>query len=428
VARVDVTGALEADDGDRSDPQDADALVLPGFVNAHSHAFQRALRGRVELRSAARPHDDFWAWRTTMYEDARRLEVDDVEALAAWAYADMLKAGFTTVGEFHYLHHDRGGRPFSVPEMSLALARAAAAVGIRLVVLETAYARGGPGRPLTEAQRRFAFSSAEEFLAHAARAREALAPLGAQVGLALHSVRACPRPFIEAVAAAAHAQELVLHVHACEQRRELEECLAEHGIGPIALLEAAGALGPRTTIVHGTHVDAEDIARLAAAGCTVCLTPSTERNLGDGLCPTAELVAAGVPLCVGTDSHARIDLVDELRSLEDHERLRMERRNVLVPPGGRLAHALIPAGTAAGARALGAAIEEDRVVVDMPIEGRAADAADAAIGLDAWLVGGSSRDVRDVVVAGRTVVSKGCLAADEGDIAARARRVLHKLA
>src|SRR5688500_6016569 len=224
-------------------------LSLPGFVNAHSHAFQRALRGRVERRSADQPNDDFWAWRTTMYGDAARLTPDDVHALACWCYADMLEAGFTTVGEFHYLHHDVGGAPYAAPEMSLALARAARDTGIRLVLLETAYARGGVDKPLTEAQRRFAFPSSDAFLAHVDRVRAALADTPAVVGVAVHSVRACPRPWIEAIAEYAARDDLVLHAHACEQRKELDECRFEHGLSPIALLDECGALGASTTIV-----------------------------------------------------------------------------------------------------------------------------------------------------------------------------------
>jgi formimidoylglutamate deiminase len=419
-----VTGPARVDEDGRvhgtGPPRQNGALELPGFVNAHSHAFQRALRGRVEVRSAERPNDDFWAWRTAMYRDSARVTVDDVTAIAAWAYADMLKSGFTTVGEFHYLHHDVGARALPGPQMSVALARAAALVGIRLVLLETAYARGGATRALTDEQRRFSFPAVGDFLRHV----EASLSAGAGAGVAIHSVRACPRAWIEELAHFSRERGLVLHVHACEQRREIEECRAEHGMDPIALLEAAGALGPKTTLVHATHVGTTEIARIAAAGATVCLTPSTERNLGDGLCPIADLVAAGVPVCVGTDSHARIDVVDELRSLEDHERLRLEKRNVLVPPGGRLAHALIPAGTRAGARALGVDTRGDRVLVRMPLEGR----GDPAAGLDAWLVGGSGRDVEDVDVGGRAVVRGGRLVlVSDDDVEARALETLRKL-
>jgi formimidoylglutamate deiminase len=380
-------------------------LSLPGFINAHSHAFQRALRGRVERRSAEHAQDDFWSWRTTMYADAARLSVDEVEALATWAYADMLKAGFVAVGEFHYLHHDVDARPLPANALSLAHARAAARVGIRLVLLECAYARGGFERPLVEAQRRFVFPDARAFLAHVDAVRAAV-PSEVRVGVAVHSVRAVPRPFIEEVAAYARRDSLVMHAHACEQPRETEECQREHGMSPVELFERCGALGPRTTLVHGTHASADDIRRLAATGTTVCITPSTERNLGDGLGPVSELMAAGVPLCIGTDSHARIDVVDELRSLEDHERLRQQRRGVLVRPGGSLHEAVMPAGTSAGRKSLGLAEDlEDAVSVRMPLEGQAS----ASAALDAWLVGGSSADVLDVAVAGLPVVRDGAL-------------------
>jgi len=398
----------------------ADRLRVPGFINAHSHAFQRALRGRVELRSKDHPDDDFWSWREAMYGIANRVSVDDVEALAAWAYLDMLRAGFVAVGEFHYLHHDVDGRAFADPlAMSRALVRAADHVGMRLVLLQTAYARGGFDRPLTSGQRRFGFASVEGYLDHVARARAELTSSSTSIGYAVHSVRACPRDWIEAIAARADDDDAVLHVHACEQRAEVETCKSATGMTPIALLEACGALSPRTTIVHGTHLDDEDIALLARRGCTVCITPSTERNLGDGLCRIADLAAADVAICVGTDSHARIDVVDELRSLEDHERLRLQRRNVLTSPGGRLGQAVMPAGTANGRRSLGLDAAFGHVDVAMPIEGRAAG---AAVGLDAWLVGGSSRDVVDVVGHRGTVD-----VALVDDVTARALAVLTRL-
>jgi cytosine/adenosine deaminase-related metal-dependent hydrolase len=196
-------------------------------------------------------------------------------------------------------------------------------------------------------------------------------------------------------------------VHACEQTREVEECIAEHGMTPIALLHACGALGTRTTVVHGTHLTDADVELLAKTRATVCLTPSTERNLGDGLCRIADLHARGVALCVGTDSHARTDLVDELRGVEEQERLRVRRRNVLTPLGGRLAGALVPIGSAHGLRALGLENERARVLVAMPLEGRAGD---AAAGVDAWLVAGTARDVIDVDgIDGAPLVRNGAL-------------------
>ena len=418
-----VISAVISESGEVSsaDVVGADTLRAPGFINAHSHAFQRALRGRVELRSKDHPDDDFWSWREAMYGIANEVSVDDVQALAAWAYLDMMRAGFVAVGEFHYLHHDVDGRPFADPlAMSRALVRAADLVGMRLVLLETAYARGGFDTPLTSGQRRFGFSSVAGYLDHVAAARAALTSSSVSVGYAVHSVRACPRDWIEAIAARAVAHDAVLHVHACEQRAEVVACKAATGITPIALLDACGALSPRTTIVHGTHLDDDDIALLARRGCTVCITPSTERNLGDGLCRIADLVAHGVTICVGTDSHARIDVVDELRSLEDHERLRLQRRNVLTAPGGRLAQAILPAGTVNGRRSLGLREAVGHVDVAMPIEGHAAG---TAVGLDAWLVGGSSADIVDVVG------HRGPLDASLiNDVTARARAVLTRLA
>jgi formimidoylglutamate deiminase len=403
-----------------------DVLVVDGFVNAHSHSFQRALRGRVEV--AGDGHDDFWSWREAMYQDANAVSAADVEALATWAFLDMVDAGFVAVGEFHYLHHvDDNDRLAS----SRALARAARATGIRLVLLQTAYARAGFSEPgPTPRQRRFIFASVDAFLEHAVLARAAVDGDGVSSGLAIHSVRACPPDWIEAVAARAQQWQVPLHVHACEQTREVEECRRHTGLSPIALLDRCGALSPMTTIVHGTHLDDDDIALLATRHCLVCITPSTERNLGDGLARIKDLVDAGVAVCIGTDSHARIDVADELRSLEDHERLRLRRRHVLTPPGGRLAQALIPCGTAAGARSLGLSGARGTVAISMPPEG----VAGADVGLDAWLIGGSSGDVVDVTdAAGRVVFERQRDAdaeslRDAAAIRARGRAVMGRLA
>lgn len=405
---------------------DDDDLVMPGFVNAHSHAFQRALRGRVERGGDG--DDDFWSWREAMYADANAVTVDDVEGLSAWAFLDMVEAGFTAVGEFHYLHHvdDTDSRA-----ASLAIARAARHVGIRLVLLQTAYARAGFGQPTpTPRQQRFVFERVEHFLDHAAAVREVIDGDLVSSGLAVHSVRACPPDWIEAVALRAREWQVPLHVHACEQTREVEDCRAATGLSPIFLLDRCGALSPSTTIIHGTHLDDDDILLLAARGAMVCVTPSTERNLGDGLCRIKDLHDAGVPLCVGTDSHARIDVVDELRSLEDHERLRLRRRQVLTPPGGRLAHALIPAGITHGARSLGLPAGPGAVTISMPPEG----VAGGDVGLDAWLVGGSSRDVVSVLGASGKVLfdhrrdDAGTLREEARHVRARGQSILRRLA
>lgn len=387
-------------------------MLMPAFVNAHSHAFQRGLRGRVERRTPGHEDDDFWSWREQMYALALRLDAADFEAVATWAYLEMLRSGFGAVGEFHYVHHDVDGRAYAPSTvLSSAIARAAEAVGIRVALLQTAYARAGADAPPTPMQRRFVFDDVDAFLAHCDTARETVRAPGVSHGVAIHSVRACPRDWIEAVASWADERGAPLHVHACEQRAELESCRAEHGLGPLALLDAAGALGPRASVVHATHIDDDDVRTLKQTQSTVVVCPSTERNLGDGLCPIADLHRAGVSLAVGSDSHARIDVVDELRSLEDHERLRLERRAVLAAPSGHLRELWMRAGTRDGAKALGlesgrlaTGAPADLVAVTVPLEGRVGSPEDA---FEAWMIGGSGRDVSDVFVGGEHVLAAG---------------------
>lgn len=400
-------------------------MVLPGFVNAHSHAFQRCLRGRVEQRSKNNPDDDFWSWREAMYAAANAVSVGDVRALARWCYRDMVRAGVTAVGEFHYLHHPPAGQRWNDPlQLSRAVVDAAHDVGLHITLLETAYARAGHGRPATAAQQRFIFADVEAYLAHLDAVTRELTGPGCVVAAAIHSVRACPRDWIEAIAAA--VPERPLHVHACEQVREVVECRAEHGLTPIGLLQACGALTKNTTLVHATHLDDDDIALIAAAGASVCLTPSTERNLGDGLGRINDLHRAGVRLCVGSDSHARIDLVDELRSLEDHERLRLQKRCVLSRPGEHLFRTLVPMGTQNGAEALGLRHPVGSISVPMPLEG---EAFGAAVGLDAFFVGGSSNDVDFALDGnGQVILAKDDrFAARDREIDEDALAVLRKL-
>jgi formimidoylglutamate deiminase len=296
-------------------------LALPGFVNAHSHAFQRALRGKVE-------GGDFWTWRTSMLEVARGLDPEQVREGYADTYREMRAAGYTAVGEFHYVG-------FAEAEAAVAAAREA---GVELVLLLAAYSRGG--------LERFRQESVADYL----RQVDALASDGANVGLAPHSVRACPRGWLEEIGAYAAREGLVLHVHADEQPREIEECLAEHGVRPIELLAETGCLGPRTTIVHATHADAHELDLLAELGGGVCICPTTEANLGDGFPPLEGLLARRVPLCVGSDSNVRIDPLEELRELEGTARRQQLRRNVIP------VEELLTIGSSSGARALG--IEE----------------------------------------------------------------------
>jgi formimidoylglutamate deiminase len=295
-----------------------ETLTLPGFVNAHSHAFQRALRGRSE-------GGDFWAWRDTMLAEAEALTPDRVRALYTATYREMLAAGYTAVGEFHYV-----GRL-----EALAALEAARDAGIELVLLAVAYARGGSAR--------FRQGSVVEYLAWV----EELRSTGVRVGLAPHSVRACPPRWLEEIGRYAEREGLVLHVHADEQPREIEECLAEHGRRPIELLAELGCLGPRTTVVHATHANDHELALLAGARARICVCPTTEANLGDGFLPVERVLARGVALCIGSDSNVRIDPVEELRELEGIARRQALRRNVI--PLERL----LAIGADEGAAALG---------------------------------------------------------------------------
>ncbi len=303
--------------------------LAPGCLNEHSHAFQRALRGRVERIDPAHPHDDFWTWREAMYALADSLDPERLTALAAACYRELRAAGYTRVVEFHYLHHQPDGTPYADPNrLALAVVEAAEATGLRLLLVPVAYARGG--RP------RFRDPSAAAYLERLDRLRERLTGRArVEVGVGVHSVRAVPPDWLRAVAAYAARMGLPLHVHADEQPREVAECLAEHGVRPIRLLADTGCLGPRTTVVHATHADAAELDLLAASGATVCACPTTEGNLGDGFLPARAILDRGIALRIGSDSHVRIDPFEELREIETNARRQAGRRNVLVAPGDR---------------------------------------------------------------------------------------------
>jgi formimidoylglutamate deiminase len=287
-------------------------------VNAHSHAFQRRLRGRDEGA-------DFWAWRESMLALAEGLSTEDVRRDYPAVYAELRAAGYTAVGEFHYLG----------VEEARAAAEAAEDAGVAFVLLHVAYARGGIER--------FRQPSVEAYLAEV----DELRADGLQVGVAPHSVRACPADWLEAIGAYAARVGLVLHIHADEQPREVEECLAEHGIRPIELLARTGCLGPHTTIIHGTHASDAELDLLADAGARICVCPTTEANLGDGFAPVERIRDRGIGMCIGTDSNVRIDPLEELRELEGVAR-RMALRRMVVPP-----EELLATGTVEGAAALG---------------------------------------------------------------------------
>jgi formimidoylglutamate deiminase len=291
---------------------------LPGFVTAHSHAFQRAMRGRAQ-------GDDFWAWRDAMLEIADSLTPEGVRASYEETYREMLSAGYTAVGEFHYV---------GLPEAKAAV-EAAEAAGIELVLLLAAYARGG--------LERFRQPSVAAYIEQV----EELRASGARIGVAPHSVRACPADWLQEIGAYAEREGLVLHIHADEQPKEIEECLAEHGVRPIELLAESGCLGPRTTIVHGTHADEHELALLAESGARICVCALTEANLGDGFLPVARVREHGIPLCIGSDSNVRLDPLEELREVEGIARRQELRRNVVPVPE------LLQVGSAEGAKAIG---------------------------------------------------------------------------
>ena len=316
-------------------------LTVPGLANCHSHAFHRALRGRTQ-----RGRGTFWTWREQMYDVAARLTPDSYFELARATYREMVRGGITSVGEFHYLHHGPGGTPYDDPNaMSHALVEAAREAGLRIALLDTCYLASGIGAAPEGVQARFSDGDAE---AWATRVEAfAQARPDARVGAAIHSVRAVPRDQMWQVSGWAEQHAAPLHVHLSEQVAENDACLEAHGMTPTELLEDAGALGPRTTAVHATHLTDGDVELLGDVGTYACFCPTTERDLGDGIGPSRRLHAAGSPLTLGSDSHAVIDLFEEMRAVELDERLATRER------GHWPARELLTAATSLGHRSLG---------------------------------------------------------------------------
>ncbi|HEX2314533.1 MAG TPA: formimidoylglutamate deiminase [Thermomonospora sp.] len=390
-------------------PPDAErlpGLTLPGLANAHSHAFHRALRGRSHAERG-----DFWTWRDQMYAVADRLDPDSYRTLARAVYAEMALAGISAVGEFHYLHHRPGGAPYGNPNaMGEALIAAAADAGIRITLLDACYLTGGIGRPLAGTQLRFGDGSAGNWQRRVDALHGLVGKDGrshARVGAAVHSVRAVPREQIHAVAAWARERRAPLHFHLSEQPAENAACLDAYGMTPTRLLAEGGALGPLATAVHATHLDAEDVRLLGTTMTGVCLCPTTERDLADGIGPARALADAGAELSLGSDQHAVIDLFEEARAVELDERLRTRRR------GHWSAGELLAAATWNGHHALG-----------WPEAGRLEPGGYAdlvTVALDSVRTAGTTReyaaetavfaataaDVRHVVVSGRRVVRDG---------------------
>lgn len=379
-------------------------LTIPGLANTHSHAFHRALRSRTQAGTGS-----FWTWREVMYEAAARLTPDNYHRLARAVFAEMALAGQVVVGEFHYVHHQPDGTAYGDPNlMGHALLAAADEVGIRITLLDTLYLHGGlDAGGYTEvagSQRRYADADVE---AWGRRVDDLKASDNQRIGGAIHSIRAVDPESITIAADLARAAAAPLHAHVSEQTAENDACLMHHGSTPIAVLDRAGALSPDFCAVHATHLRSDDMRRLAEAGASVCMCPTTERDLGDGIGATVDLVEAGVPLHLGSDSHAVIDHFVEARALELHERLRSERRGLHAAPD------LLEMATVNGHRALGwsaagriaAGDRADLVTIRLDSERTAGTPPQLA--LAAAVFAATASDVTNVVVDGRTVVADG---------------------
>jgi formiminoglutamate deiminase len=373
-------------------------LVIPGFANAHSHAFQRALRGRAQTERGT-----FWTWRDRMYELAEALDPDNYRELATATFGEMALAGITTVGEFHYLHHDRGGAAYEDSNsMGRAMIEAAAAAGIRITLIDACYLHGGIGVAPEGVQRRFADADAGEWVRRVSELDE---PDGVRVGAAIHSVRAVDPASAALVADWARERERPLHAHVSEQPAENEACLDAYGATPTAILADAGAVDARFVAVHATHLAGSDFELLGDAGATCCLCPTTERDLADGIGRGRLLADAGARLALGSDSHAVVDSFEEARAVELDERLAAGERGRHSPSD------LLRSATANGHTALGwpeaGRIEAgalcDLVAVDL--DGVRLAGTDRTDPVPAVVFGATAADVTDVVVGGRQVVA-----------------------
>jgi formimidoylglutamate deiminase len=384
--------------------------LFPGFANAHSHSFQRLIRGKSESRVTS--GRDFWSWRGTMYHAAAQLDPQDVYDVARMAFLEMVLSGTTTVGEFHYLHNAPGGRPYDDPNLlSKQIIAAAQSVGIRIVLLRSAYLRSGYELPPDPGQIRF-FESAAHFLDNMEALRKEYPADSTEVrfGVAPHSLRAVPLRDLKEIAAWTRERMLPLHMHVAEQIGENEACLREYGLTPVALLGREGLLAPDFTAVHAIHITADEIELLARANATVCSCPTTERNLGDGVVAADEVMRQGIRIAFGSDSQAQIDPLEDARELEYHLRLERQQRAILDQIGEQtLASRLFDCATVHGARALGVAAGElagglsaDFFTVDLDDVSIAGNSGNDLLPLAVFSLSRSA--IRDVMVNGRWVV------------------------
>ncbi|MEO8777237.1 MAG: formimidoylglutamate deiminase [Rhodanobacter sp.] len=405
--------------------------VLPGMANLHSHAFQRAMAGLAERKGKA--DDSFWSWREAMYGFAATIGPDQLRAIAAQLYVEMLKAGYTRVCEFHYLHHQPDGKPYAEPAaMSLALIEAAREAGIGLTLLPVLYMSGGfDGRALGERQRRFGHE-VDGYL-RLLETLQAQASDELRVGMALHSLRAVPEQAMREVLASPLAASCPVHIHVAEQIGEVQDCLAKRGARPVEWLFDHADVDARWCLVHATHLTAAETTQIAASGAVVGLCPTTEANLGDGLFPLPAYLDAGGRLGIGSDSHISVSPVEELRWLEYGQRLQTRHRNIAARhPGDSVGETLWSAAHRGGAQASGFPVGEwgegaraDLIVLDDRSPLLAARAEQSM--LDSFLFAGNTPLVRDVMCGGRWVV-RDFQHRDEDRIATRYQQAVTALA
>lgn len=390
--------------------------ALPGLVNAHSHAFQRLIRGRTEYRTRNR-QDSFWTWREMMYSAASRLDPEDIYNASRMAFLEMALSGITTVGEFHYLHHRPDGKPYDDPNLvAKTVIRAARDVGLRIALLRVAYARSGYGIRSNEQQARFMEGDPEVYLERVGQLRSDLGDNDcAWVGVAPHSVRAVPLEYLKQIMRFAEAEQLAVHMHVAEQPAEVVSCQEEYGLSPVSFLQKSGLLSNRFTAIHAIHVTPKEIFDLSAAGANVCACPTTERNLGDGIVPVDTFLEADVPICLGSDSQIEIDLLEDARELEYHLRLQRMQRSILAPVSddvSALAQRLFACATRNGAVSLGH--NGGTLEHSAPADFFTVDLSDPSIAgagnedlLSAIVFSLSRTAVCDVVVGGQVIVENG---------------------
>jgi formimidoylglutamate deiminase len=439
-----------------------DRALLPGLVNAHSHAFQRVIRGRTEYATAEQK-DSFWTWRELMYSAASRLSPEDVYDASRMAFLEMALSGITTVGEFHYLHHAPDGRPYDNPSLlGKQVVRAAHDVGLRIALLRVAYARAGFEKEANPQQRRFIETDPETYLKNLEQLGQELsrghttavntfvtqsdgalpdgratAPAAARawIGVAPHSVRAVPLNYLKEVAEFARQQQLPLHMHVAEQPAEVSACIEEYGRSPVALLATEGLLSEQFTAVHAIHVTPKAIGLLANARAKVCACPTTERNLGDGIVPIDKFFEQGVSVSLGTDSQAQIDLLEDARELEYHLRLQKLERAVLASASDEASSAiaarLFQCATVNGAASINA--PSGSLEIGRPADFFTVDLNDPSIAgaspddlLSAIVFSLSRTAIKDVVVGGKRIVEDG-RHADQEDIVERFKALQKKL-